>query len=257
MTPLLLRDLQLLTRIGLTALVAVLGLGVWASILHIVHHYERRDGLAGLTVDDITAAYRGINVPAPLAAALERGHPESLDAPEREALLRWLGSERLTEEYDALELGDDAPAEIIARECLSCHSRTASPPTEQRAALDLPLDYWDDVQAAAIAREAPATPRQIVIMSMHAHALTMGVMTIVAGALSLATAWPRGLSGGLIAIAGVGLLVDLAGWLLAPAWSPAIAMIVGGGAAYNIAFALLLLLVVVELWRPRLRGTSP
>ena len=249
--PFRLRTLPFSARLGATGLVAALALGLVASALHLVNHYEKRDGVPGLTLDDITAAYRGIEAPAPLAAALQRGHPDNLPAAERDALLAWIASDRIAEGYDSLDLGDDAPAEIIARECLSCHSRSASPPADQRAARDLPLDYFDDAKKIAYARSIPPTPREIVLMSMHAHAPTMAMLSIVVGGLALLSAFPRRLIGWLVALSGLALIADLASWLLAREFAAAIYVIVGAGAAYNAATGLLLLLVLAELWRPR------
>jgi hypothetical protein len=248
-----LRQLGALTRIGITGLVFALALGLVASTLHLINHYEKRDGLAGLTIDDITAAYHGIEAPSLLVLALERGHPETITDAERASLLAWLGSDRVSQDYDSLDLGDAAPAEIIAASCLSCHSRSATPAPDQLAAKKLPLDYWDDVQAVAYARSVPPTPTSIILMSMHAHALTMATMSIVIAALGLATAFPQRLVGLLIAFAGVALIADLASWLIAREFAPAVYVIVGAGAVYNLATAALLVLIVIEVWRPRTR----
>jgi hypothetical protein len=91
-------------------------------------------------------------------------------------------------------------------------------------------------------------------MSMHAHALTMATMTLVIAGLGLATAFPRRLIGLLIGVAGVALISDLASWLIARELAAAVYVIVGAGAVYNLACAALLLLILVELWRPRTRS---
>lgn len=249
--PFRLRSLPFSARLGATGLVAAMALGLVASALHLVNHYEKRDGAPGLTLDDITAAYRGIEAPAPLMAALERGHPDNLSATEREALLAWISSGRITEDYDSLDLGDDAPAEIIARSCLWCHSRNASPAADQAAAKNLPLDYFDDAKKIAYARSIPATPRAIVLMSMHAHAPTMAMLSVVIGGLALLSAFPRRLVGWLIGLSGLALIADLASWLLAREFAEAVYVIVGAGFVYNGATGLLLLVVLAELWRPR------
>jgi hypothetical protein len=228
-----------------------MALGLVASTLHLINHYEKRDGVAGLTLDDITASYHGIEAPSPLVLALERGHPDTITDAERESLLAWLGSDRISQDYDSLDLGDSAPAEILAASCLSCHSRSASLAADQLAAKKLPLDYWDDVQSVAFARSVPATPTSIILMSMHAHALTMATMTLVIAALGLTTAFPRRLIGVLIGLAGVALIADLASWLIAREFAAAVYVIVGAGAVYNLACATLLILVFLELWRPR------
>lgn len=249
-----LRNLTFTARLGVTGLVASLALGLVASALHLVNHYEKRDGVAGLMLDDITAAYRGIDAPSPLVRSLESGHPETITPEQRASLLAWLGSDRISEDYDSLDLGDDAPAEIIAASCLSCHSRNADPPPDQIAAKKLPLDYWDDVQSIAFARSVPPTPTNIVLMSMHAHAPAMATMSIAIAALSLATAFPRRLVGLLIGLSGLALIADLASWLLAREFAAAIYVIVGAGAVYNIASASFLVIILLELWRPRSRA---
>lgn len=248
-----LRQLGAFTRLGFTGLVLALALGLVASALHLINHYEKRDGIAGLTIDDLIASYHGIDAPSSLVLALERGHPETITDAERESLLAWLGSDRISQDYDSLDLGDAAPAEIIAASCLSCHSRNATPAPDQLAAKKLPLDYWDDVQSVAYARSVPPTPTSIILMSMHAHALTMAVMTLMIAALALATAFPRRLIGLLIGVAGVALIADFASWLIARELAAAVYVIVGAGAVYNLATGVLLLLVFLELWRPRTR----
>lgn len=249
-----LRNLGFFARLGFTGLVAALALGLVASALHLVNHYEKRDGVPGLTLDDITAAYRGIDAPSPLVRSLESGHPETITPEQRAALLAWLGSDRISEDYDSLDLGDAAPAELIAANCLSCHSRSANPPVDQIAAKQIPLDYWDDVQAIAYSRSVPPTPVNIVLMSMHAHAPAMATMSIAIAALALATAFPRRLIGVLIGLSGLALIADLASWLLAREFAGAIYVIVGAGAVYNLASGVMLLLILIELWRPRSRA---
>lgn len=249
-----LRHLHLFARMGLTALTLTLALGLIASAMHLVNHYEKRDGVPGFTLDDIRAAYSGIDAPSALVLSLQRGHPEGIAEEDRAALLAWLGSDRVSEDFDSLDLGDDAPAEIIARTCLSCHSRNASPAASQVAARQIPLDYWDDVRKYAYARSVPATPREIIIMSMHAHAPAMGTMSIAVALLALLSAFPRWMTGGLVGLMGVSLLADLVSWLLAREHEAFVYVIVGAGGVYDLSTALLLLLVIAELWRPRTRA---
>ena len=250
-----LRNLHLFARLGLTGLVLTLALGLFASMVHLVNHYEGRDGVPGLTLDDIRASYHGLNRPAALVVSLEDGHPEDLDESDRAALLAWLASDRVSDNFDSLDLGDDAPAEIIARSCLECHSRTANPPASQSAAKRIPLDYWDDVRKYAFARSVPATPREIVLVSMHAHAPAMGTMSIAVALLAFASIFPRWLTGGLVGVMGVALIADLSSWLLARNNEGFVYVIVGAGAAYTVSTTLLLALVLLEFWRPK-RGSG-
>jgi hypothetical protein len=250
-----LRSLPALAKLGATGLLLSLFMGMVASAMHLRWHYENRDERPGLTRDDIRAAYHGINAPSPLLSALERGHPEDLNVDGRTALLAWLRSSRIAEDYDSLDLADKAPAEIMAASCLKCHSRqgTASGP-EQVKARAIPLDYWDDVKKLAYSREIRPMPEKITAMSMHAHALSLGTMSIVLAGLALATSLPRALVNGLVAITGLALAADLAAWWAARHVEGLVDVIIGAGALYNGSSVLLMLLVLVDLWLPGGRG---
>src|SRR5690606_26114642 len=131
------------------------------------------DQQPGLSRDDLASAYHGLNAPASLLTALERNHPQDLDPQARDILISWLKSPRINEDYDNIDLGENAPAELIAANCLSCHSRTATDPI----ARGIPLDYWDDIQRLAFSRDIPPVPLKITAVSTHTHALSLSAMS--------------------------------------------------------------------------------
>ncbi len=241
-----LRTQQIGIRIGLTALVLVLLGGLAASAAHLVNHYANRDERPELTLDDIKGAYHGIDTPSLLRSALERGHPEQLPAAEKQVLLDWLAGTRIVEDYDSLDL-EIPPAEIIASRCLECHTRQTG---AEAGTPKPPLEYFDDIKSIAFSREIRATPDSVLAMSTHAHALSMSIQGIVVVALALLTRWPIRSISLLIAVMGLGLLGDIGGWWMArfsPSWAVCIVI---SGAGYSISQAILLLLVVADLWWP-------
>jgi hypothetical protein len=258
-----LRDLPLGMRVGLCALSVVLLIGLGASMTHLIWHHEMRDERSGMTYDDVRGAYHGMTTIAPLRSALERGHPESLDKAQRDALLDWLlgkadavgkrpgSNPGLSDLYDNPDLGADAPAEIISRSCLECHSRRVS--AEYPGAARYPLERWDDVRAISISREIkPADPKKLVI-SVHAHALSLGTLSLVVCVLLWLTRWPRGLVSVSVALAGVGLVADFAGQLLARPYGGAVAAIVAGGVVYTSVTTVQVLAVMAEMLLPSKR----
>jgi hypothetical protein len=250
-----LRRLGWAQRSGLTCLLLVLLGGFAASYEHIRVHHGPRDGQPGLSMADVQGVYSGIQRTAPLLTALRRGHPEDLPATQRETLLRWLESPRISDDYDSLDLGDDAPAEILEASCLSCHSRNAS--LGDGIGTTIPLTYWDDVQKVAFSTEVEPLSREILLATTHTHALSMALIGLV---LVLLAAWTRFASQlvGLISLAlGLGLALDIAGWWLArgaPGWT---LVIVIGGALYGLACVLLTLLILAELWLPTRARSVP
>lgn len=242
--PFRLRDLGVGARLALTSLVLTFLIGFAASAQHLVNHHENRDGQPGVSLTDLEGAYHGVSATAPLVSALERGHPEGLASEERALLLAWLGGERISEDYDNFDLGDSAPAEIVARSCVECHERgdaTAEVPA---------LEYWDDVAKLAFSREIAAVPEEILAASTHTHALTLAAISVAIGLLWLGTRWPRWLKDWSFALGGLALLADLVCWWLAREHAGLVVLIAVSGAAYSGVMVLALLGVLADLWLP-------
>jgi hypothetical protein len=243
-----LRALPLFVRLGLCGALAALALGLWASLEHVREHHQARDGAPGVSREDLLGAYHGVSVPAPLVTALERGHPETLPAAERAELLAWLRGPELSQRYDDPDLGERAPAERIGRACLQCHARRAT--DGSGIGEQLPLEYWDDVAKLAQAKELVATPRAILVTSTHTHALALGTLSVLLGALVWATRFGR-LRELVIAAQGIALAADLASWWLVRESASWLWLLVGSGALYAASTALAIVLVLAELWWPR------
>ncbi len=252
----LLCELSLLARLGVAGLVIVAIGGTAASGLYLYMHHEERDEREGLTIDDVKAHYHGIVSEAPLLVSLEAGHPKTLEARDRELLIEWLRGDPATmsQTYDNLDLGEDAPAEIIAMSCLDCHARSS---TGEGVAPEIALEYWDDVEALAISRDLQPVPLEILAASTHTHALGMSAIGIAIALLSLMTRWPRWLVGTVVAVTGVGLTADLAGWWLTRMDESFAYMVVAGGAGYGGGMTLLGVLIMLDLIWPRFKGNQP
>lgn len=244
-------------RLGLTGLIVALLMGLAASAYTLYGHYERRDEIPGLTRDDVKAAYHGLDAPSPLLRSLQSGHPETLAKPDRDQLIAWLTGDKLSENYDNLDLGPAAPAEIIAKNCLSCHGKAAGPTVDPKAKAVM-LDTWDQVRKLAFSRKLERTPDKIKAISTHTHALSMATMSLAVLAMVLLSRWPRWIVGLVAMLHGLGLMVDIAGWWLAGStifgvtlhFDWAVDMIIIGGAAYSSTFAALLGMALLELWWP-------
>ncbi len=242
-----LRTLGVTARLGLTVLVLTLLGGLMVSGIYMAMHHENRDEQPGLTMNDIRGHYAGVNIPSPLLSALERTHPEEQPEASRQILIDWLKSDRISEDYDSLDLGDLAPAEIIASDCLSCHSRQS---TGEDAYPQLPLDYFDDVRAVAFSQDIRPVGLEVLAASTHTHAISLSVMALVSSGLLLLTGWPRRLVNPLILMTALGLACDLSGWWLARVMDGIVPMIVVGGFVFAAGVVLSLLMVVGDLWRP-------
>lgn len=244
-----LRAAPVLVRLGLTGAILTLLGGLAASLAQIREHHRQRDGRPGLSLDDVRGAYAGLAKPSALASALERGHPEDLPAADRSDLLAWLAAGQVVEQYDSLELGSRAPAEILDQRCVSCHSRNARPDTAGAAGA-IPLDYWDDVEKLAFSRQLEAVPLPILIVSTHTHALSMALIALAVIGLTACTRFSAALLGLVAAAGGAGLAADVAGQWLARWHAAGTWLVILGGAAFALHVGLGSLLALAEMWLP-------
>lgn len=249
MNELRLRDLAFGARLAITMFVIVFAIGLGASAYHLQEHHQNRDEQPGVSLEDITGAYHGVQTTAPLVSALERGHPPELAASERELLLKWLRSKRIIEDYDNFDLGDAAPEELLRRNCVSCHARNATAGDGIGALV--PLEYFDDVKKLAFSKSVAAVPVKVLAASTHAHALSLAAMSLVIGFLLLATRWPAFLRNGLFGVAGVALVFDMACWWLAREWAALVPLIIASGGVYALSTAFSLVLIALDVWLPK------
>ncbi|MHC5064772.1 MAG: hypothetical protein ACYTG5_12455 [Planctomycetota bacterium] len=249
-----LRNLPLAGRVGASFMILTLIGGLLASGAHVFVHHENRDEQPGLSLDDLTGAYHGVQTRAPLATALERDHPETLSDADKSLLLNWLRSNRISEDYDNLDLGDSAPVEILDARCNNCHGRNA---TEGEGIWkQYPLDQFDDVKRLAISRDVRPVDMEILLASTHTHALSMAMIALLLSFLALATRFSRGLVGLLVGLAGIGLFVDLACWWLARDSALFVPLLAGAGGLFALSTVSLSLLGLLEMWMPRRAGSG-
>ncbi|MBL1216383.1 MAG: hypothetical protein D8M59_02690 [Planctomycetes bacterium] len=252
-----LRRLNPLLKVGLLFVLLTFGLGLYASAKHLHGHHENRDGRAGFSMDDLIGAYHGLEKTAPLLRAIENGHPSELEGAtalpeaEQQILLNWLHSDRISEGYDNLDLGDQSPAEIIYRSCVSCHAAGAS--EGDGIGDEIPLEYWDEIKKVSFTTSVEPTGPEILTMSLHTHALGMGSLLAIVLILASGTSLPRGFIGLLGCFAGLGLFADLVSWLFAKESVAFVWLIGGGGAAFVSCTMLMMLMIIVDMWLPAKR----
>ncbi|MEZ6193483.1 MAG: hypothetical protein R3C45_19610 [Phycisphaerales bacterium] len=242
-----LRPLGFTARLGLSLLVLTLLGGLTVSGLYMAWHHENRDERSGLTMNDIRGHYAGVNIPSPLLEALKRHHPEGQSEKNRQVLMDWLQGDRIVEDFDNLDLSEITPDEIIASDCMSCHSRQA---TGENAYPQLPFDYFDDIRAIAFSSDIRPVGTEVLAASTHTHAISLAVLALVSCGLMLLTGWPRGLVNPIVLLMGFGLALDLSGWWIARVNDAVVPLIVVGGFIFAASVAAALLLVLADLWRP-------
>ena len=246
MTTFQLRSLPVFARLGLTGLMVVLLLGMGASAAHLIYQDGNRDESPEFTMDDVRAAYHGLDRVPVLQTSLERGHPETLKPEQREVLLKWVKSGRITEDYDSIDLGAASPSEIIASSCVSCHAANGKDPK----AATIRLASMENLKRVAFRKKVEPNPVKIVAASMHAHAPALGMLGIVLAGLTWMTRLPRGVAAVMIGVMGIALVADFSCWWWARTFEPAVWGIVVGGVVSNGIMGLMTVMVVGDAWWP-------
>jgi hypothetical protein len=258
--------LPILAKIGLSSVLLVMVIGYVASLAHLKSHVGRKDDDPELTWTDIVGTYAGVERPSSLLVALDDPrHREKwatgLTPPEEKVLRDWLargatvsggGRDPVESGYDAHAPGmpEDAllPADILETRCVRCHATEAT--EGDGVGARIPLRRWPEVRKFAYAKTLNPISKEILTISTHTHALSLGIMAMAYVLLLAATRWPRGLTGFLGFALGFGLLLDFVGMWWARSWTPAAALVPVGGALFGFGFGLATLLLLLDLWRP-------
>jgi hypothetical protein len=244
----LLQGLPFLARLGATGFLFAAALGLYASLRQIQHHHGKNDGVPELSYTDVVGAYHGVNLPSPMRSALEgslAGHEGLVfEAGEREALLAWLDDGRAAEVFDDIDRGDMAPIEIFARRCDSCH-------TDGGAAAA--FDSFASVKPLLSDKQLVPTPADIVWTSLHTHAPAMFSYGFVLCLAALLTRHGRVLRSLPLALAGLGVALDVGSWIPARDFGFLVPAIVTGGALFSAGCALAIVVVLHDVWWPARR----
>ncbi|MFT4540233.1 MAG: hypothetical protein ACI841_000129 [Planctomycetota bacterium] len=251
-----LREASFGVRLGITLLLLVNLGGFVASAAHTSTHHSGRDEREGLSIDDLTGVYHGIQTRAPLLSAIESGHPgelegrEALPEDQKKLLLDWLGSDRVSDDYDSLDLGDNAPAEILDAACIDCHERQTAGEELTAGMSSIPLEYWDDVKRVAFSRDIQPTPTEILTTSTHAHAIALATIALIIVLLLQMTRCSEKFKSLTGACIGIGLAGDLSSWWFAREAASFVYAIVACGTLFAAGIGLASLLIILDMWKP-------
>lgn len=241
----LLAGLPLLARLGVTGFLAIAALGLYASIQQIEIHHGKSDGEPGLSEADVRGGYHTTVIPSPMRAALEgslAGHaPLELDDDQRAALVDWIESERPAQMFDDIDLDLLAPIEILGERCSDCHA------SDGEAAS---FASFADVKGLLSDKVLEPPPTEVRWTSLHTHAPAMVGFGLLLALLGLLTRFGRHLRSLPMALAGIGIALDLGAWIPARESASLVYAIVAGGALYATGCALALVLVLLEVWLP-------
>jgi cytochrome c5 len=228
-----LAGIPLASKLALTVLLVVAGVGYLLGFLNIYLTYSPVDQKPGISLEDISMSFYGARGGTKLEKSIDGSMRQYLasDA-EYQAVKDWLAG-------GATEMGFAQIKPIFDASCSSCHS------TEAAVADVVTADYAD--LAPLLKQDTGKSVPRLVSIS-HTHVLaTLAVIFLLVFIFSFAR-YPQGLKGLVMVFAGLAILLDVGSWWLAKL-SPALAiLVILGGVSLALSFLALIVLSLVDLW---------
>jgi hypothetical protein len=233
-----LRDVSVSSKIGITAVLLIAGIGYLLGFLNIYVTYSPVDQQPGLSIQDIRLSFWGARDQTRLEQSIDGSmRPYFASDADYQATKDWIHAGAPEAEFPAIQA-------IFDQSCNTCHSAEV-------ATAGVVLTSYAEVTPYLAQDTGKSIPRLISIS--HTHLLpTLTIITILVFIFSLA-AYPQGLKSLVIAYAYFSILFDIGSWWLAKL-SPALSILVMlGGIALAVSFLVLIVLSLYDLWL----GPSP
>jgi hypothetical protein len=228
-----LAGIPLTSKLALTVLLVVAGVGYLLGFLNIYLTYSPVDQKPGLSLEDISRSFYGTRGGTKLEKSIDGSMRQYLasDA-EYQTVKDWLAG-------GASEGGFQQVQPIIEASCSTCHSAEA-------AVADVVTASYADL-APLLKRDTGKSVSRLVSLS-HTHVLaTLPVIFLLVFIFSFAR-YPQGLKGLVMVFASLAILLDVGSWWLAKL-SPALAVLVLlGGLSLAVSFLVLIVLSLLDLW---------
>ncbi|MBT3272205.1 MAG: hypothetical protein HN368_03545, partial [Spirochaetales bacterium] len=228
-----LRDLPNSSRIGISAFLIIAGIGYLLGFFNILLTYQDVDQKPGLGIEDIQISFYGAREQTALEISID-GSMKTYFASDRdyESVKNWITEGGKEADYPTIE-------NIIATSCATCHSSAAQ-------VADVVTESYDDISSYLVQDTGKSVSRLISLSHTH----VTGTLTLIFG-LVLVFSYTRfsELIKTLVYTLGFGAIVlDIGAWWLAKIWKGAAFLVILGGAALGVAFAVLVLLSLYDAW---------
>jgi len=228
-----LAGIPLASKLALTVMLVVAGVGYLLGFLNIYLTYSPVDQKPGLSLVDISMSFYGARGGTKLEKAVDGSMRQYLGSDaEYQAVKDWLAS-------GATETGFAQIQPIFDASCGSCHSAEA-------AVADVVTAGYADLVPFLKQDTGKSVPRLIGVSHTHVLA-TLPVIFLLVFIFSFAR-YSQRLKGLVMVFASLAILLDVGSWWLAKL-SPALAILVLlGGLALAVSFLALIALSFVDMW---------
>ncbi len=276
-----LAKLTLPAKLMVTLFLLLVGPGYLCGTANIFFQHQMADGEPGLTIDDLRAAFHGMektykpeDKKIVNSAMLKEVRPdgsmreylEKGGEPAIRGLLKWLENEAKEGEFDQSGLaqeGDPSAKAIIQAHCIECHNAddgdSSDIPYADTAQSEPQYSLVMEMATPEVTKEVSGVQTQVIkpisiprlVHVTHAHIFTVSVFTFLVGVLFMMTGVPDKLKLLIGPLPLLAVLLDIGGWWAARWFEPFIYVIGAAGAILGTFYALQILCVLGSLWLGR------
>jgi hypothetical protein len=228
-----LKSIPMYSKIGISILLIVAGVGYLLGFATIFVTYSPIDEQPGMSVQDIRIAFYGAREKTKLEKSIDGTMKEYFaDEAGYQATKDWIAAGATEEDFPRIK-------EIFDVSCSTCHS------AEAQVAGVVTVEY-NDVAEYLKQDTGKSIPRLISLSHTHVHG-TLPVMFALIFIFSF-TLYKNWIKTVVIAFSAAAILIDIGSWWLAKLAAALAPLVILGGVALAVANAALILLPLYELW---------
>ena len=224
------------TKLGLTVFLLTAGIGYLLGFANIYLTYSGKDGKPGLTIQDIRIAFYGSAGGSKLEKAIEGGMRQYFASDsDFEKVRQWVKTGAKEASFATVQ-----PA--LTSSCATCHSKASQTG-------GIVIEDYANV-SALLGQDTGMSFARLVSLS-HTHVLAVLPLIFVLTFVFSFSRFPRVLKSVIIVFSLLAIPADIGSWWLAKLFAPLAPLVLVGGLCLGLAFLVLVLLPLYDLWLRR------
>ena len=227
------QELPISRRVLYTGVLLVLGMGYLFGLIYLYASDSGRDGVPGLSVQDIVISYSGTNEGTRLESALRGPMSNMLGQPELVTMLSWLqeGADRRVYEAQIIP--------ILEKNCLTCHDGS-NPHLDN-------LDGFDNLKTVVEMDTGTDVFTLVRVSHIHLFGLTFifFLMGLIFSHAFLRPLWLKSLIMGLPFAC---IVSDVSSWYFTKLFSGFAWVVLFSGALMGLSFATMWVVSMWQIW---------
>lgn len=227
------KDISVSERILNTVFLLTIGLGYLTALANLYYTHQGRDGIAGLSIDDVTIYYHGSKEQTRLGNAITGiMEPNLKHKSDKEVILDWIQDGADKEGYE------QKIAPILNRDCIICHTPSINP--------SLPnLTNYQGV--SEVAHSGGATVPALIRVS-HIHLFGIAFILFFIGKIFILCDINVHVKRIAVVIPFIAMLLDVLSWFITKLIPEFSYVVVASGALMGLSMGFQILISVYQMW---------